>query len=303
MGTITLKNSLRKAAFRIIRYSGLAAFFREVVQGQRANILLFHNISTETAEQSFSYLSNKYRLISLRRFLEIKNDPSATFPRKTAVVTFDDGYKQNLGLMPVFKKYGIEPAIFLCPSMIGTHRHFWFEENNSNFTLNELKKMANDKKLEILRQGGFSIEKEYEVSQVLNREDIRKMYDTTDFQSHTNTHPCLPQCPADTAREEIAQSKQTLEKEFQLDIYALAYPNGDYSERDIRFAKEAGYQCALTVDYGFNSKQTDPFRLKRICVNDAADLNEFVAKASGAWDFFKTLNGLKQSTGLKKPVN
>jgi peptidoglycan/xylan/chitin deacetylase (PgdA/CDA1 family) len=105
------------------------------------------------------------------------------------------------------------------------------------------------------------------------------------------------------SREEIVQSKQILEKEFGLNIYALAYPNGDYSKRDIALAKDAGYQCALTVDFGFNSKKTDPFRLKRICVNDATDLNELVVKASGAWDFFKTINGLKQATGLKKPVN
>jgi peptidoglycan/xylan/chitin deacetylase (PgdA/CDA1 family) len=303
MGRKTLKNSLRKTAFRILRYSGIAAFFREVVQGNRVNILLFHNISPETAEQSFNYLTKKYRFISLRKFLEIKKDPSKSFPGKAAVATFDDGYKENAELLPVFKKYGIEPAIFLCASMIGTHRHFWFEENYSNISVKKLKNMANGKKLEILRQGGFSIEKEYEISQVLNRDDIRKMYDTTDFQSHTNTHPCLPQCPEVVSREEIVQSKQILEKEFGLNIYALAYPNGDYSKRDIALAKDAGYQCALTVDFGFNSKKTDPFRLKRICVNDATDLNELVVKASGAWDFFKTINGLKQATGLKKPVN
>ena len=96
-------------------------------------------------------------------------------------------------------------------------------------------------------------------------------------------------------------SKQYLEERHGLDIYGMAFPNGDYSERDIALLKAAGYQYALSLDYGFNTAETDKFRLKRLSVNDADQQDELIVKASGVWWFFKTWNGKRQGLG-KKPT-
>ena len=88
-----------------------------------------------------------------------------------------------------------------------------------------------------------------------------------------------------------------LEKDFDLIINAIAYPNGDYSNRDIKLVKKAGYKCGLTVDFGYTSKNTDLFRLKRLSINDSIDLKEIIVKASGLWAFFKTRNGKRQAYG------
>ena len=68
-----------------------------------------------------------------------------------------------------------------------------------------------------------------------------------------------------------------------------SYPHGDYSDRDIELCRQAGYDCGITVDFGFNTVTTDRFRLKRLSVNDTDDLNELIVKASGLWQFVKTL--------------
>ena len=88
-----------------------------------------------------------------------------------------------------------------------------------------------------------------------------------------------------------------MEKEYGLKIDSIAYPNGDYSDRDIALAKEAGYECGVTVDFGYNTPRTDLFRLKRLSVNDTANFDELAVKASGVWQFFKTKNGRKQGFG------
>ena len=115
------------------------------------------------------------------------------------------------------------------------------------------------------------------------------MRDWVDFQSHTCFHPCLTQCDDATAQAEIALSKQHLERDYALNINTISYPNGDYSERDIRMAKEAGYTCGITVEYGFNGLHPDLFRLKRISVNDARSQDELIVKASGCYAFLKNL--------------
>ena len=51
--------------------------------------------------------------------------------------------------------------------------------------------------------------------------------------------------------------------------------------------------AALSVDLGFNSRRTDPFRLKRLGVGDRDGIDELALKACGVWGLAKaTLNWL-----------
>src|SRR5262249_52809892 len=108
-----------------------------------------------------------------------------------------------------------------------------------------------------------------------------------DFQSHTVFHPILPSCTPERARREIVESKEILERQYGLKIYALAYPNGDHSDRDVELLRVAGYSCGLTMIAGFNDWKTDPFRLRRFAVSDDAGLNELIVKSSGLWGIAK----------------
>ena len=89
------------------------------------------------------------------------------------------------------------------------------------------------------------------------------------------------------ARREIEDSRTALQTEFGLDVWALGYPNGDHSERIVAMTREAGYECGLTMDFGYNTLDSDLFRLKRIDSNDAETMDEFVVKSSGLWDTIK----------------
>jgi peptidoglycan/xylan/chitin deacetylase (PgdA/CDA1 family) len=304
MAIFQKNNWLRKFGFMAVRFSGLPLLFRQLVQKRKVTILLFHDISVKTAEQTFGYLAKKYNIISLENFLHFHTQKNATIPERAMVITFDDGFARNFELLPVFKKYNLPVTVFLCAGLVNTNRHFWFEENHSRYHVNELKKMGNNEKLTILAEAGFSNEKEYDVPQVLSKVQIGEMKKTVNFQSHGLFHPCLPKCLAVESKNEIESSKKILESEYGLEVNAFAYPNGDYSGREVQFIKNAGYTCALTVDYGFNSAKTDLFRLKRICVNDAEDMNELVVKSSGLWEFFKTRNGRSQKYGwTDEPVS
>ncbi|MGX7835738.1 polysaccharide deacetylase family protein, partial [Campylobacter fetus subsp. venerealis] len=83
------------------------------------------------------------------------------------------------------------------------------------------------------------------------------------------------------AEFEITNCKLTLEREYGISISSIAYPNGDYSDRDIEITKGAGYKYGLTIDKGYNSIHSDPYRLKRLDPNDTDNFDEFVVKTSG----------------------
>src|SRR5205823_400641 len=130
---------------------------------------------------------------------------------------------------------------------------------------------------------------EYDARQSLSLDEITEMKSVVDFQSHTVFHPILPACSFEKARWEIVESKEALEREHGLKIYALAYPNGDYSDRDVELLQKAGYTCGLTLDPGFNDFQTDPFRLRRVALPDDAGINEVIVKTSGLWTVLKEM--------------
>jgi len=280
---------MKRLVFKLVRYSGLPFLFRELVQKRRVTILLFHDIGPETAEMTFSFLSKRYNIISLDDFIRACRDKNErAIPDKALILTFDDGHIGNYRLKPLLEKTRIPVTIFLCAGIIDTNRHFWFTFKHPEVPKPALKRLSNREKLALLEKAGFSPEKEFDRPQAMSRAQIEDLKHVVDFQAHTIFHPCLPQCDDREAYEEIATAKQILETKFGLPIRSIAYPNGDYSERDIELSKRAGYQCGITVDYGFNTIRSDLFRLKRLSVNDTDNPDELAVKASGVWAFFKT---------------
>lgn len=273
--------------YKAIKWSGLAWLWREMVQRRKVTFLLFHDMEAADAERNFGYLKQHYNIIGLNDYLDAVRNKKH-LPNKAVVITFDDGHASNYALLPIIKRMQIPVTIFLCSSIVGTHRHFWFRHSTEiKPQVETLKKNLNGQRLETLRQYGFAQEQEYDEIQALSKEQIEEMTPWVNFQSHTCFHPILPQSDYTTAENEIKDSKQQLEETFGLTINALSYPNGDYSERDIYLAQTAGYECGVTVDSGYNNLKSNLFRLKRFSVNDAKSTTELMVKASGCYALLK----------------
>jgi poly-beta-1,6-N-acetyl-D-glucosamine N-deacetylase len=283
---------LRSLLFKILRFSGLPFLFRELVQRRRVTILLFHDISRETAAQTFDYLSRRYHLLDLQTFIRAcTSGAPARLPPKTLILTFDDGFRGNHDLLELLQARKIPVTIFLCAGIIDTNRHFWFRHNGTGRRSWELRRQPNRERLRRLREAGFAQDAEYDTAHALTRRQIDEMKPWVDFQSHTLFHPCLPRCSASEARDEIFRSRDVLQRRYGLQVNAISYPHGDYCDRDIELCRQAGYDCGITVDCGFNTVRTDPFRLKRLPVNDTSDMNELIVKASGLWEYIKRALG------------
>jgi peptidoglycan/xylan/chitin deacetylase (PgdA/CDA1 family) len=284
--------------FFLLRYSGLPAIIRNLKQKKKVTILLFHDPSPTAFEKTVSYLKKNYNIISLNSAIEaIQKKGIQHLPKKSMVLTFDDGHIGNFDLLPIVKKYKVPITIFICSGIVNTKRHFWFKEKVQAIHKINLKRMRNKERLNILRDAHFNQEKEFKNAQALNNNQIQKMIPHVSIQGHTVFHPILPTCEESEAKLEISESKTFIENTFNIKVNSIAYPNGDYCNRDIQLVKNAGYEAGLTVDYGFNDNSTDLYRMKRISVNDTENQNELIVKASGLWGFLKTRNGKKQKHG------
>jgi peptidoglycan/xylan/chitin deacetylase (PgdA/CDA1 family) len=205
------------------------------------------------------------------------------------VITIDDGHRSNYALKDVPEKYDAPVTLFLCSGLIDTRRRFWFCHEVTSAIVQQLKTVPDEERLAVLREADFEETKEFDERQALSVSELKELKTKADFQSHTVFHPILPRCSSERAEAEIAQSQMDLQTKLGNEVYAFAYPNGEYSERELRLAETAGYRCALTLDRGCNTKKTPLFRLRRICIPDDADRHELLVKASGLWGVIKTV--------------
>jgi len=289
MAVTPVKRFCRSAVFALLRFSGLPFLVRELWQRNKVTIVAYHELDAARADAQFAALRARYNVISLARFLAAGTSQSVgRLPRKALIITFDDGHRSNYGLTSVIETHRIPVTIFLCSGIVGTHRHYWWLHAKDSREAQALKALPDEQRVQALLSRGHADRQEYETRQSLSGDEISAMKTIVDFQSHTVSHPILPACSLERARSEIVASKDALERNHGLQIYALAYPNGDYSDREVGLLQEAGYDCGLTMDARFNDSHTDRFRLRRVALPNDAGINEVIVKTSGVWALLKT---------------
>ncbi|WP_291860411.1 polysaccharide deacetylase family protein [Marinilabilia sp.] len=280
------------------RLSGFPWLLRHTLQKKKTTILIFHQPQTAFLDRALTALKKRYNIIPFSQFLRSQNDKTTVLPKRPLVITFDDGWANNYDLLPLLEKHQAPATIFLIAGIADTSHHPWFYVVKERAFKESLKKMSDPVRMAALKRIGFEENQNFEERILLNREEITAMQNSglVEFGSHTLTHPILPGCSDSKAAKEIQLSKEKTEALTGKPCTIFSFPNGEYSERDIRICKKAGYEAAVTLDAGFNAQNNDPFKLKRISVPDNGNISELLVKASGTWALFKVLSGRQKRT-------
>ncbi len=284
-----LRNHLRETAAVIIRYSGVPFLMREILFRNKCTVIIYHDPEPENFRRHISYLSKKYNFISMNQLIEaVRSQNWKGIPPKSLVVTFDDGHKGNYKLLEIIKSYGLHPTIYLCSHIVGSRRKFWWMTGLRDFR--KYKKYENKTRLRKLKDRiDYEPGKDYPERQSLNLQEIREMSPYVDFQSHSKFHSILPRCEDIDCRDEIEDSKRHLEQLLNSKVSHFCYPNGDYSEREIKFLKEAGYISGRTLDIGWNGIKSNPYKLKAMDIEDSASLHILCSQITGLFGYLKFL--------------
>lgn len=161
--------------------------------------------------------------------------PYSEFPKKPLILTFDDGYRDNLtNADPILKQYGHRANIFVLANHQIT-QNTW--DRNEDPKDNQLMTFAEKNQLspEVFEIG-----------------------------SHGFNHKHLTQVPTAEAELELKESKIKLEQDFGSKIYAFAYPFGSTNERITLGAEKNGYDFAVNTDQGgllFSDNRWSLFRV------------------------------------------
>ncbi len=162
----------------------------------------------------------------------------APLPPRATLITFDDGYVDNLvGAAPVLQRHGFPAVLFVSVGSIGSDTPFPHDE----------------------RSGTPNPTLDWDGLAEIERAGVR-------VESHGITHVRLATLADDAAERQLTESKRILEDRLGRPICAYAYVKGgtaDFDERHRVMLRRAGYEAAFTTVTGSNRPGADPLALKR----------------------------------------
>jgi peptidoglycan/xylan/chitin deacetylase (PgdA/CDA1 family) len=162
-------------------------------------------------------------------------------PERAVLITFDDGYRDNLeNALPILQRHGYPAVVFVPVAYLDGGRPLPHEEPLR--LLGVQNETVRWEDLAALEAGGVRVE------------------------SHGIGHRPLSELDPAAAAREIAISKLRLEERLGREVEAYAFVKGslaDYRPEHASLVQQAGYMLAFTSVSGANGPRTDRFRLRR----------------------------------------
>lgn len=255
----------------IIMYHGVRSGTRSI-NGRHVTATMF--------EKQLKYFKKRFDIVSLTELCEMKI--KGIVPKKhTIALTFDDGFLNNLNVaVPLLAKYNIPATFFICTAGITdssyahpTDRvdlirvaskpeeiHFGGEtfhrkghrvvDKKGRHAYDYINGLTFEKWLtannELASQLNESIlGKNKELYQLMHESDVMALrnYNFIKAGSHGHHHISLSKLTPGEIRDQLLQSKKTLETYAPVD--SIAFPYGAYNESTIAIAKEIGYKYLI----------------------------------------------------------
>jgi peptidoglycan/xylan/chitin deacetylase (PgdA/CDA1 family) len=199
---------------------------------QTVPVLSYHNFSLDRStnrmtvtkaafEEQMKLLRDKgYRVISMDQLFDFL-DFTAQIPKKSVVITIDDGWRSTYDIaFPILKKYGYPATLFLYTDLI--------VGSEKTLSWDLVQEMANN---------GIDIQ-----CHTKTHRDLTLMYKKESFKEYF-----------EAIANELSASARVIKSKVGKDIKYLSYPDGETNHLVIELVKKYGYRGAFTVKRGRES--------------------------------------------------
>ncbi|MEA2031891.1 MAG: polysaccharide deacetylase family protein [candidate division Zixibacteria bacterium] len=139
-----------------------------------------------------------------------------------------------------------------------------------NLNISQIEMVAD----EIKKTGGIDNDEWNRQRWFMNWDEIREMTQhQIDFGSHGQSHDLMINISLEQVKQELVESKKTIEFELSKPATLFSYPNGDYNAKIKELVQKTGYDCAVTVTgCDVNKFLPDRYALRRINISEGATL-------------------------------
>lgn len=268
---------------------GVPALIR-AINRRKVAVLLYHDPSPSVFKSHLDYLEKNYNLVSFEDVIEaLTTGDWSRLPEYAVAIHIDDGYCGNSDLTEICKSHQVKPTLYLCSDVVGTRRKFWSKLAGGRSK--HLRLVENRRLLAKLRdEADYSPEREYASRAALSTAELAAMSTQFDFQSHGRYHFSMVTLDDAELKKELENSRARIEDITGQICDHFSFPYGDYSARELRAVKLAGYQTARTTRPGWIDPNSDRYELPIVAdVPASASINQLRLQLTGLPRFTKRL--------------
>lgn len=204
------------------------------------------------------YLSHGYTFVSPLDILKgLKSEG------RYVLLTFDDGYANNMHVLPVLKEYKTPAVFFVSTEHVKQNKCFWWDV----FYRENLKRGVSDKTIikKIMKFESMKNEDiENELIKMFSKEsfvptsDIDRPLTPSELKNfssepfvhignHTSDHAILINYSPEEIRSQILLAQNTIEDITGKAPQIISYPNGNYSDVVINICQDIGLKLGVTI--------------------------------------------------------
>jgi peptidoglycan/xylan/chitin deacetylase (PgdA/CDA1 family) len=280
---------------------GIRVLLYHGVMERKKDCLLERNFRLLDDFQDHLRFLRRYQVLSLAELVdELRNPKQRTRP--AAVITFDDGYVNNLLAAEVLAKFRLPWSLFIPTGAVGREKFIWTAELtllllrgrssrleilNKAWSLKErperesaflairyaLKRMPSTSRQDAMNSirdqfpegETLRLLHEFPSLQMLSWEEIDHLRNSgVEIGSHGVNHEIHHGAqPEPVRRFELTESKAVLENRLASPCRFFAYPNGDFGLTSGDEVRASGYDLAVTTEPGIVRAGTNPYLLPR----------------------------------------
>jgi peptidoglycan/xylan/chitin deacetylase (PgdA/CDA1 family) len=311
---------INRVSRRLMQGKLLALCYHGVVAERHADRFRYENtVSVAEFREQIEFVCRHYQVIRAADLIASRAE-GKPLPPRAALITFDDGYRNNLLAAEVLRQLGAPGVFHVTTNYIGAQRILWTDEvmnrvmawpsleipwpdgerrplpsdaaQRREFAAaikNACKKAPSEQVAEylaLLRQTPGGGAQDSELFEFLDWDGVRELVrQGFEIGSHTVDHPILSRVTPERLDLELTESRRRIEAETGQPCCCIAYPNGgreDISEQVFQAAKRAGYSAGFTIAERFSDPDENLMSISRVCVQGHLPAEVFECRASGA---------------------
>lgn len=240
-------------------------------------VLIFHSIKdTEKFNRLIKALKRNWHIITPNEFFHLL-DNNIEVSKPSLLITFDDGFKNNLKILSILDNYSISALFFICPGLVE------LESKNLLFPLFSKKQ--------------FRLKSNYEEIKLLNWDDLRFIQSKGhSIGNHSSFHYQVNRLLIKELQEDVNLSKNLLLKnlEFNKSFDSFSYPFGGVNHINFSSLKylSKSFKYVFSGIRGNNncSRSKIIFR-DAVSLDDKIEITESLMK--GCFDIYYIIKSIK----------
>lgn len=264
-----IKNLIRNIGILLFSLTGIPALRRFFLKQKSPliRVLVFHEVKEGDIDKFESLLilfKDGFNVMTVRDFENEEFDKK----KINLLLTFDDGYKSWLNILPVLQRHSLEALFFIPSGFIETEGDRDREEEYSRENLKLRPRVP------------------------LSWDGVRTLSSFGEIGGHTKNHFNLKKLDIETLEKEVFEDKKKIELEIGKSLKHFSYPFGtkdEISVESIQVVSRSGYDFAYTSKIDFYKNGQSKFLIPRTSVDPNFPKWLVLRLVGGSYDILKRM--------------